>query len=877
MADRETVQGEDPYVRPGWRRWSRRRVIFSALLTLFLIVFAIVWSQRIPIAGDYIDREFARRGVPATYNVKRISFGTQRIENLVIGDPRRPDLTARAVELKLTWSLTGPDISLITARGVLMRGRVVNGKLSLGSVDKLLPPPTGAPFSLPDQAIDVADAAMALDTPAGRLGLAIEGKGNLSNGFVGKVAGVSRVLMVGGCAVEKPVFYVTAAISKRRPAVKGPLSAARVLCPKSSIDLTRPRVNVDANFSESVNAWKGNAALDIPVARLDANIVGGLAARVGFDGNPRLTRGDLRFATAQASLSGVRAARLAAAGRYALSIKDNQLSFVGAAEGRGISAVGALQPAIAALSSASGTPLNPIGDGIAAALARAGSAFDAKAGLRLINGTGASIGAGAVRVETLDAVSRSGARLSVSGGNGLTYYWPLALLRADGNIALSGGGLPTARLSVSQSRGGGPVQGVATIAPMAAGSARLSLTPVRFSAAPNGLTAISTVATVDGPFNDGRVLGLVVPVSGRFSGTGGFAFGERCTVVTFRYLEAAGLRLGPSRLPMCPTGRALLWRTAGGTIQGGAAIDGLRLSGRLGQAPITLASSRVRLIMDKPGFDSRNVAIRLGKTGSVTRFDMSSLSGQFNNKGVRGVFAGGKGKIGNVPLLMSDARGRWSVERGDAVVDGSMLVSDEADPPRFYPLVTNDFHLTLIDGEIDAKGWLDDPQTGTKVTQVTINHVLKTGSGNALLDVPGIRFDENYQPEELTRLTTGVVALVEGVLKGQGEIKWTPRGSTSTGVFSTEKMNLAALVRSGHRPDHDDSLLRPARAADRAGPDRDGRQDSGWHRRVRRRDSLSIAPRSQGAGRNRAAGRSPAASCGSRRRSSISASRRRKS
>src|SRR3546814_2712936 len=88
-----------------------------------------------------------------------------------------------------------------------------------------------------------------------------------------------------------------------------------------------------------------------------------------------------------------------------------------------------------------------------------------------------------------------------------------------------------------------------------------------------------------------------------------------------------------------------------------------------------------------------------------------------------------------------------------------MTVAVEQDPARFYPLVTNDFHLTLIDSVIEATGWLIDPQTGTRVTQADITHSLDSGAGNAVLDVPGITFGPDYQPDELTRLTPGVVAL----------------------------------------------------------------------------------------------------------------------
>jgi translocation and assembly module TamB len=159
---------------------------------------------------------------------------------------------------------------------------------------------------------------------------------------------------------------------------------------------------------------------------------------------------------------------------------------------------------------------------------------------------------------------------------------------------------------------------------------------------------------------------------------------------------------------------------------------------------------------------------------------------------VIGRFDGGSGKLANVPLLLSNMAGDWSVQRGDLAINGGMTVADEQDPSRFHPLVSNDFRLTLRDNVIDAAGWLNDPETGTQVTRATITHALATGRGRADLDVPCIRFDSGYQPEQLTRLTTGVVALVDGTLTGQGQIAWGPEGTRSTGTFSTADMNLAA-------------------------------------------------------------------------------------
>jgi hypothetical protein len=323
---------------------------------------------------------------------------------------------------------------------------------------------------------------------------------------------------------------------------------------------------------------------------------------------------------------------------------------------------------------------------------------------------------------------------------------------------------------------------------MRAGNSRLALGDIDFTAASGGETRVATVATIDGPLDNGWVRGLVLPISGRLDGRGGFAFGERCTPARFEALQVGTLRLGRTLLPLCPTGRALVWKTPGGRVSGGAELRSPRFAGTLGASPFSVAGSRLGFSLSGPAFAASDLEVRL----AAHRFGVDSLTGDFGKSGVTGRFAGLSGKLGNVPLLMSQGSGTWRMLGADLAMAGEMRVADEVDPPRFYPLVTRDFRLTLADNRIEAGGWLDDPETGTRIMRADIAHDLATGRGRAGLDVPGIRFDKDYQPEQLTRLTTGVVALLNGILKGQGEISWDPSGSRSSGTFSTDDMDFAA-------------------------------------------------------------------------------------
>ncbi len=258
-------------------------------------------------------------------------------------------------------------------------------------------------------------------------------------------------------------------------------------------------------------------------------------------------------------------------------------------------------------------------------------------------------------------------------------------------------------------------------------------------------------------------------------------------------------------------------KPAGGTLSVGALTRNVRLNGRLGKSPFALTAAQARLL-DSKDFDAANVAVRMGQPDAPVLINAKLVRG--NSSGHRAPAAPSAGAdaiIGKVPLLLSEASGKWRVQGGD--VDGRRRLADHvhrADPPNFYPLRSDNVHFTLANGMIRATGTLKHPASGTKVTDVTIAHNLDSGDGNAVLDVPGITFGANLQPEELTRLTEGVIALVNGGLSGQGRINWNGEGNvTSTGEFTVRDMDLAASFGPVTRHERDDPFHRPARACRR--------------------------------------------------------------
>jgi hypothetical protein len=421
------------------------------------------------------------------------------------------------------------------------------------------------------------------------------------------------------------------------------------------------------------------------------------------------------------------------------------------------------------------------------AIRRSASAFDASGTIRMVNFPGG----GAARIESAEVRADTGARVRVSGGDGVTYYWPQTRLRVDGLIQMAGGGLPEGRVLLRQPRSGAAMSGVARFAPYQAGTSRLALDPIRFQASADGATNFNTVALLDGPFPDGRVQGLRLPLNGRLGPAGAFSVGRTCLVASWRYFRMREIQFGPTRMPICPIGPAMVSQPAGGDMRVAARLSNPSLSGRLGDAPLRLNADSAQIVGKQ--FSAADLGLRLGKSETPFVFDAARLQGTFSGSGISGTFGGAQSIIGSVPLLISKAEGRWRYFNQDLTVNGALNLTDRSETPRFYELRSNDFQVKMSGDHITAGGTLVHPDSGTRVTDVSIRHALSSGSGQAILDVPGIQFGADLQPEELTRLTEGVIALVQGNLRGRGEINWNGEGEvTSTGEFTTDGMDFAA-------------------------------------------------------------------------------------
>ncbi|XVJ64395.1 MAG: hypothetical protein HEQ22_07650 [Sphingopyxis sp.] len=573
-----------------------------------------------------------------------------------------------------------------------------------------------------------------------------------------------------------------------RPRLVGPLRGRSLVCADGGVTAATPQVALDLSLSEDLQSWKGRA--DAAIARLTAGDAAAdrLGVRVRFDGTAARTTIALDAEMARLRSGEFAAETVTVEAEGAVGEMEPQLAgsigFARASAGAGLR-----RSITASAAGLAGTPIGPLATKATAAVARmladtGGTADFALAG----EGTSA-------RIDLIapELASASGARFTGSADSRISYIFGAATpaVIAAGRWRFGGGELPEGTLDLDR-RADGAVSGTARIEPYGAGNARLALAPVRFAGEPNGLLRFATRAELSGPLAGGRVEGLAVPLRGAVAPTGAIALDGGCSRVTARSIAVAGFRLAPSAIDLCSRPGAPLLSAGKNGVLGAIRIPGIRLRGTSGESPLAVDSGPATIDLATMRWALAGADVRLGDGESVTRFAAERITGRAAAGGLAGELAGASGKIGVVPLNMSDIAGRWQWAGGALTLDGGLVLTDAAPDARFVPLVSNDARLRFADGAIEATAGFAEQKTGTKIFDTAIRHRLDSGTGSADLTVRELRFGEGFQPDQLTRLALGVVANVEGSVVGDGRIDWTPAGVTSRGTFATANTSLAA-------------------------------------------------------------------------------------
>lgn len=787
----ETVDNEMTVdIEPGPYRGRRlKRRIFGLVLLSIVILLAVAWWQRNNIADRFVERELDSRGVRATYTIDNIGFRTQRIRNLVIGDPASPDLTAKLIEVDVALNFSGASLRDVRANGVKVKGRFANNRLTFGELDKFADPESEEPFEWPDIGLVIKDTQIRIDTPWGIIGAGLQGRGLLRNQFAADLSVRAPRIAYEDCVVPDVRFDGDLLLEWRQPRLVGPITALSADCKNSGLAVVAPLLDADVRLSETFDKWLGDVGFAARNVTFGDVTLARPAGQISVDGG--LSRTNFSLALDRA---GLRSKKLTLA-QLAITAKGYAGLYHGLFGGStsgyarfkgGELARGSLGSLGELVEKTRDTPVGPLLARIAPAIEKAGDRFDGELDFDIFRDAKGVFGVtvGSLALNTASGVHvRQGGSLALQGS---IERWRLA---GPVDLSISGPDLPQVKLALRQS-GRDQWSGNLVMAPFTAGGASLAVPSLAFNGRPGGAWAFDGNARLSGPLPGGMIRGLNLPLDGRYDSRGFFLF-DGCRNVRFEGARISSLSLRGQSLRLCPdTGGSMLTMGKDGT-RFVSNISNLAIAGMLGDTPISTNSANIHFSLTQ-GFTARDVKVVLGRDSGLTTFDFKALNGAFGVDAITGTIAGGTGRIGTVPLLVDEAAGNWRYLNSALTLDGSLRVLDAAEVDRFQPMSVPNLMLSLENNIITAIGHLAEPKTGRKVADIDIRHVLGDASGRALLSVDGLRFNDELQPEMLTALALGVVANVDGTVSGDGRIEWDANGVRSTGRFVTRNMNLAA-------------------------------------------------------------------------------------
>ncbi len=776
----EAVTDGEPRRRRVWLR-----VLFAVILVLLAVVLA-GWLSRERIAGNLIEDQLEKYDIPATYKIERIGPDRQVLTNIVVGDPRRPDLTIERAEVPIKLRLGAPTVGQITLVRPRLFGTARGGRLSFGTLDKALFRDTGQPPGLPRIDLRLIDGRALIESDYGPLGIKAEGQGRIDNGFTGILAVAAPALEGGGCAARGASLYGKVATASGKARIEGPARFASLSCPGQGLALARAAVTVDAAIDADFAGVEGRGRLETGPARVAGARANGLAGTA----NATWRAGALtaRYSLAARGLAHpqANAALVTADGTVRARDGLRTLEVQSAIAGNGLRVGAGLDGVLAdAARSAQGTLLAPLLSQTRSALAREGRASTLTAELTARRTGGVTTvvipqanlrgGSGA----TLLALSRG--QLSITGQG---------TPRFAGNLATGGAGLPRIAGRMERTPAGRSVLRL-RMAEYRAGSSVLEIPDLVLAQSPNGALGFSGRARASGALPGGSTRNLLLPLSGNWSRRGGLALWNRCTQIGFDQLAVASLTLERRSLTLCPVrGQPIVRHSAQG-LRIAAGAPSLDLSGRLASTPIRLRTGAVGFAY--PGaLSAQAVDVALGPPATASTFRISNLTATFGRE-IAGRFADADIRLFSLPMNLMEASGTWRYAGGVlSLADGNFRLIDREAAPRFNPLIAQGGTLTLRDNIIRANATLQEPASGREVTDVAILHNLQTGVGHADLAVGGLVFDRGLQPATLTPRAKGVVANVFGTVRGTGRIDWDERGTTSSGRFSSDALDFAA-------------------------------------------------------------------------------------
>lgn len=754
---------------------------------ILILLLAVVWLARERNANSIIAGQLEDLDIPGTYQIESIGPQRQIIRNVVIGDPRRPDLTIARATVSFEPRFGIPVLGKVRLEGARLYGTYRQGKLSFGRLDPVIfgKPAGEGSQGLPDLDLTLVDARARIDGDFGVLGVKARGRGNLRSDFAGTIAAFSPTLNLAGCRSGQAIVHGTIKSAGGGAAFAGPLRLSGLTCAAQDLRLPSATLELDASVGKDFDRAKGRFELSA-----NEPYWGAIGARtLGGKGRFSFVRGDLvasyRLNSGGVNLSGAGIGALAVEGTLRSRDKLTRIESEGNLRASDLRGGPALIGSLSGLAqSGEGTLLAPLARQIRSSLLREerGSGLNAKYSVRqngaitqiMLPGAELTGGSGA----RLVGLNRFALVLGMDGGP-----------RVSGRFVTGGAGLP--RLEGTAQHVNGGMEARLHMAEYRAGDSAVALPDLRLVQLPRGALGFAGRAILSGPLPGGEVRALDVPIDGNWSQRGGLAVWRGCVPVTFDTLTVGSLKLTKRGLTLCPGRSGAIVRSDSGGLRIAAGTSGVNLVGTIGATPIRLRSGAIGAAW--PGtLALRNLDLSMGPVDKPGTIKVAAFTGRLG-KVITGRFSGTEAKLFAVPLDITEAEGQLRFANSVLDLSGAALkVSDRARPSRFNTLLGRDAKLRLASNVITAQAMLREPKSDREILLADIVHNLGTAKGHADLTFPGILFDNRLQPDTLSYYASGVIALAKGTVTGTGRIDWNEQGVASTGRFTSDGLDFAA-------------------------------------------------------------------------------------
>jgi hypothetical protein len=792
--EQDDVMGEPVMAGPARSRWKRRALMGAGGAGAVLVLaLGTGWIWRDAIAKKLIDHQLEAWKLPARYRVAEVGATHVVLADVSVGDPAHPDFTAGRLAIEVS---TGSDIKglgRVTLEHVRLAGRWQNGKLTLGELDRLLSSSSG-PSGLPNVELVLRDAQARFETSAGIASLTAAGAGHLRNGFAGTLALRAPHLAGQGCEGGASLDGHLS-VAQGKPRLTGPLDLTGLHCNLKGLKLYPARLALDAKGDADLSG--GEVLLDLAPVHLTTST--GAARAVG--GHAQLTMRNGRMAAGWelagqgVNLPGIAARRIGVEGRISGDADLDHLTAEGSFTGEGITPDSQVMATLSGWrQSTQGTLVAPLLARLSAGLMHEGQSSKLKGSWTMRRGDrGFSLVIPTARWSGPRA-HLEGSRLMVNGG-GLT-----------GNLALTGGDLPTVNLRVAPVRGGGQSAQLA-IAPWAADSAAITV-PALHIEERGGRVAMAGQVLVSGAVPGGSVRELGLPIAGDWTAREGLVLGRACAPVHYAGATFDSLDLSAGSFDLCPgesapgAPRAVL-AVGRSALHWGASVPNLSLAGTLSGEALHVASGP--LTLGERHAEVQGVALTLGSGADTTRAHLDKLTAELRDPaGIHGTVEGGSLALAALTMDIGAVNTPWRWADGALVMDGASLAVTDRLPParpgvmppdaRFEPLVARDVAAKLVKGVFSAQGEVRSATGDRVLAQVSLTHDLSASRGTLDAKAPTLRFDKGFQPQDISKLTIGMIADASGVLSADAHIAWAGGRIRSSGHISSEGFDFASAA-----------------------------------------------------------------------------------